>query len=333
MSYALALVVIVVAACDLAGSRATGLGKTARLGGPVVVWDLARRPLAEIPLPNDFATRLDASAPTGRRLNVGLAATTRYESRLRALFDNLDGFGAYAPITVSFDQPLDLADLREYQAHDDVRHIDWNVTARQGQPHVRVFTEDREMAAWFLLDLSPSVDFGSGERRKRDLATEFTTVLARLLTRHGNRVGALLYGAGVDTVIPTGNGRRHVLHLLHSLAHRPPGLDSKLRLSDAMHHHLVPLPEGGGALRWYGGGENLNATECAWLTQLAEGATPASLGEGALAFCQRLAALGVQQVFGNDSSPAWCTVSQPSRFFSHRRDRISGRMAACIWLV
>ena len=78
-----------------------------------------------------------------------------------------------------------------------------------------------------------------------------------------------------------------------SLAHRPPGLDAKLRLSDAMHHHLVPLPEGGGVLRWYGGVENLNATECAWLTQLAEGATPASLGEGALAFCQRLAALGL----------------------------------------
>ena len=82
-----------------------------------------------------------------------------------------------------------------------------------------------------------------------------------------------------------------------SLAHRPPGLDSKLRLSDAMHHHLVPLPEGGGALRWYGGGENLNATECAWLTQLAEGATPASLGEGALAFCQRLAALGLLEPY------------------------------------
>src|SRR5690606_1289155 len=57
---------------------------------------------------------------------------------------------------------LDLADLREYQLHDDVRHIDWNVTARMQSPHVRVFTEDREMSAWFLLDLSPSVDFGSG---------------------------------------------------------------------------------------------------------------------------------------------------------------------------
>src|SRR5215207_9355187 len=90
---------------------------------------------------------------------------------------------------------LDLADLREYQHHDDVRHIDWNVTARLQIPHVRVFTEDREMAAWFLVDLSPSVDFGSTDLRKRNISAEFVAVLARLLTRHGNRVGAMLYGA------------------------------------------------------------------------------------------------------------------------------------------
>ena len=116
---------------------------------------------------------------------------------------------------------LDLADLREYQHHDDVRHIDWNVTARLQQPHVRVFTEDREMAAWFLLDLSPSMDFGSGAQRKRQLSTEFVAVLARLLTRHGNRVGALLYGTGVDAVIPARGGRGHVLQLLHTLHTRP----------------------------------------------------------------------------------------------------------------
>src|SRR4051812_40608732 len=112
---------------------------------------------------------------------------------------------------------LDLADLREYQLHDDVRHIDWNVTARLQMPHVRVFTEDREMSAWFLLDLSPSIDFGSGEQRKRNVSAEFVTVLARLLTRHGNRVGAVLYGQGLNAVIPTRSGRRHVLHLLHSM--------------------------------------------------------------------------------------------------------------------
>ena len=68
---------------------------------------------------------------------------------------------------------IDLADLREYQHHDDVRHIDWTVTARLQVPHVRVFTEDREMTAWFLLDLSPSVDFGSGEQRKLNVSAGF----------------------------------------------------------------------------------------------------------------------------------------------------------------
>jgi uncharacterized protein (DUF58 family) len=116
---------------------------------------------------------------------------------------------------------LDLADLREYQHQDDVRHIDWNVTARTNTPHVRVFTEDREMAAWFLMDLSPSVDFGSGDLRKRNVSAEFVAVLARMLTRHGNRIGAVLYGSGVDTVIPTRGGRRHVLNLLHTLQTRP----------------------------------------------------------------------------------------------------------------
>lgn len=116
---------------------------------------------------------------------------------------------------------LDLADLREYQYHDDVRHIDWNVTARLQTPYVREFNEDREVTAWFLLDLSPSMDFGSREMQKRSVSTEFVTVLARLLTRHGNRVGALLYGDRLDTVIPARGGRRHVLHLLHQILTRP----------------------------------------------------------------------------------------------------------------
>jgi uncharacterized protein (DUF58 family) len=115
---------------------------------------------------------------------------------------------------------LDLADLREYQYHDDVRHIDWNVTARLQTPYVREYHEDREVTAWFLLDLSPSVDFGS-ETKKRSLSTEFITVLARLLTRQGNRVGALFYGDRVDTVIPAHGGRRHVLNVLHRLLARP----------------------------------------------------------------------------------------------------------------
>jgi uncharacterized protein (DUF58 family) len=116
---------------------------------------------------------------------------------------------------------LDLADLREYQYHDDVRHIDWNVTARLGTPYVREYHEDRDVTAWFLLDLSPSVDFGSREVRKRGVESEFVTLLARLLSRHGNRVGALFYGDKVDTVIPARSGRRHVLHIVHAMLTRP----------------------------------------------------------------------------------------------------------------
>ena len=120
---------------------------------------------------------------------------------------------------------LDLADLREYQHFDDVRHIDWNVTARLQQPYVRQFTEDRELTAWFLVDLSASVDFGSAALTKRALARGFVGVLARLLTRHGNRIGALLYGTEVDTVLPPGSSRAHVLNLLQRMATRPPHKD------------------------------------------------------------------------------------------------------------
>lgn len=109
---------------------------------------------------------------------------------------------------------VDLADLREYQLHDDVRHIDWNVTARLQVPYVRQFTEDRDLTAWFLLDLSGSVDFGSQDVTKLAVGTAFVATLARLLTRHGNRVGALLYGQRVDTVMQPASSRLHVLELL-----------------------------------------------------------------------------------------------------------------------
>ena len=139
----------------------------------------------------------------------------------------LDGVLQGSVRTLMRGSGMDLADLREYQLHDDVRHIDWNVTARLQTPHVRVYTEDREMAAWFLLDLSPSVDFGSGPRLKRQVLAEFVAVLARLLTRHGNRVGALLYGGRVEQVIAARAGRRHVLHLLHAISHRPGPIPSE----------------------------------------------------------------------------------------------------------
>jgi uncharacterized protein (DUF58 family) len=127
---------------------------------------------------------------------------------------------------------LDLADLREYQYHDDVRHIDWNVTARLQTPYVREYHEDREIGAWFLVDLSPSVDFGSGSTRKRSVAVDFVALLARVLTRRGNRVGAMLYGTRVEGVVPPRSGRRHVLHLMRRMLSPPPERNSAGKPTD-----------------------------------------------------------------------------------------------------
>ncbi len=133
----------------------------------------------------------------------------------------LDGLlqGDYRTLLRGFG--LDFAGLREYQFEDDVRHIDWNVTARMSEPYVRQFSEDRDMNAWFLVDLSPSADFGSARESKRNMTVRFVATMARLLSRHGNRTGAMLYGSTVDTIVPPGSDRRHVLHLLHRMRHRP----------------------------------------------------------------------------------------------------------------
>jgi uncharacterized protein (DUF58 family) len=96
-----------------------------------------------------------------------------------------------------------------------------------------VYNEDRDITAWFLLDLSSSVDFGSRRVKKTRLSAEFVTVLARLLSRQGNSVGALLYGDHVDTVIPARKGRTHVLRLLNQMLHRPaPGRSVETNLRD-----------------------------------------------------------------------------------------------------
>ncbi len=102
-----------------------------------------------------------------------------------------------------------------------MRHIDWNVTARMDTPYVREYLEDREITAHFLLDVSPSVDFGTATALKRDLLIDFVAVLARLLTRQGNRVGAVIYGGHVERIVPARTGRVQVLRLVDELERRP----------------------------------------------------------------------------------------------------------------
>ena len=116
---------------------------------------------------------------------------------------------------------VDFANLREYQPEDDIRYMDWNVTARMNTPYVRQYMEDREITAWFLLDLSPSVDFGTVQNLKRTMLIDFVTTLARLLTRHGNRVGAILYDSRIERTIPARGSRNQVLLLIHDLLQQP----------------------------------------------------------------------------------------------------------------
>lgn len=131
---------------------------------------------------------------------------------------------------------VDFADLREYQPEDDIRYIDWNVTARMNTPYVRQYVEDREITAWFLLDLSPSVDYGTTQGLKRTVLIDFVTTLARLLTRHGNRVGAVFYGSRVERTIPPRGGRLQVLRLVNDLLNQP-------QLPRAPFTDLTPLLE------------------------------------------------------------------------------------------
>lgn len=123
--------------------------------------------------------------------------------------------------TLFYGSGSDFADLREYEPRDDIRHIDWNVTARMNSPYVREYVEDRDINAWFLLDRSPSMGFGPVQRPKDLVLTEFVATLARLLLRGGNRMGAILYNNQLERTIPPRSGRNQVLRLMRELLQPP----------------------------------------------------------------------------------------------------------------
>jgi uncharacterized protein (DUF58 family) len=112
---------------------------------------------------------------------------------------------------------LDLADLREYQFHDDVRRIDWNATARLDTPIVRDYLEDREIPVWLLLDMSPSMAFEGVSVSKHTVLLEFTTLICRLMLGRGNRAGAVIFSGRIDRTIPSRGGRHQLLHILNAV--------------------------------------------------------------------------------------------------------------------
>lgn len=133
---------------------------------------------------------------------------------------------------------LDLADLREYQFHDDVRRIDWNATARLDAPYVRDYLEDREIPVWFLLDMSPSMMFEGVSISKHAVLMDFAVLMCRLMLGRGNRTGAVIFSHGVDRTIPARGGRQQLLQILNVVAShraRTGATDLKQVLADAGH--------------------------------------------------------------------------------------------------
>ena len=117
---------------------------------------------------------------------------------------------------------MDFDEVREYSPGDEVRTIDWNVTARAGRPFVKKFTEERELTIFLLVDISASGNFGSGAMSKRDLAAELASVLAFSAIRNSDKVGLLLFTDQIETYLPPKKGRRHVLRVVRDILHHMP---------------------------------------------------------------------------------------------------------------
>jgi uncharacterized protein (DUF58 family) len=137
---------------------------------------------------------------------------------------------------------MDFDEVREYVAGDEVRTIDWNVTARAGRPFVKKFTEERELNILLLVDISASGSFGSGTQSKRELAGEVASLLAFSAIRSSDKVGLLLYTDEIEQYLPPKKGRRHVLRVVREILFHEPrgkGTDSVKALEVASHllHH------------------------------------------------------------------------------------------------
>jgi uncharacterized protein (DUF58 family) len=116
----------------------------------------------------------------------------------------------------------EIAQVRPYEPGDDIRRIDWNVTARTTIPHVRVHVPERALTAWLLLDVSPSMRFGTADRRKADVAEAVALAVGHLATQRGNRLGVITFGGRTDRRVPPGGGKLGRLALLHALHRQDP---------------------------------------------------------------------------------------------------------------
>jgi uncharacterized protein (DUF58 family) len=128
----------------------------------------------------------------------------------------------------------ELAQVRAYQPGDNVRAIDWNVTARTGDPHVREHVAERALATWLVLDGSPSMDFGTADRRKADVAEGVALALGHVATRRGNHLGVVAFGGPAPRVLPPRQGRAGLLGLLGALRTEAPASGAATSLHEGL---------------------------------------------------------------------------------------------------
>lgn len=147
-----------------------------------------------------------------------LQRVRRVEIKTRALTANVFA-GQY--LSAFKGRGISFSEARIYQPGDDVRAIDWNVTARQRQTYVKVYEEERELTVMLLIDVSGSLDFGTQRSTMRDVAAEIAATLAFSAVENGDRVGAILYSDRVEQFIPPATGRQHVLYIVRSLLAAP----------------------------------------------------------------------------------------------------------------
>lgn len=143
----------------------------------------------------------------------------RIEIQTRSLVDNLFA-GEYHSAFKG--RGMEFSEVREYQQGDEVRNIDWNVTARAGAPFVKVFEEERELTVMLAVDASASGDFGSGQRMKGEVAVELSALLAFAAIKNNDRVGLLIFTDEAEVFIPPKKGRRHVLRVIRELLYFQP---------------------------------------------------------------------------------------------------------------
>jgi uncharacterized protein (DUF58 family) len=127
---------------------------------------------------------------------------------------------------------MEFAEVREYQPGDDIRSIDWNVTARTGRAYIKRFTEERELTVMLLVDASGSGNFGTGEQMKGEIAVELCALLAFAATKNNDRVGLLIFTDRIEKFIPPRKGRTHVLRVIRELLYsRPEGSGTDIKFA------------------------------------------------------------------------------------------------------